>query len=225
LLFVWLFLFIINLPVGSLVGKFHREGQFFPITTHFVCQLLLAFALIMAMKRNIFHYASTLVIKGHCWARTLRVTFFFYLFLNPVLFAISLLWIAILLLFRRFGFTISLQGQEFLQFLQLHPPRHLIILAAFSAVVLAPTIEELFFRGGIYRYLIGKISPNASALVTGSVFALLHWNLLAAIPLFFFSVFLTRFYEREQSLLVPIIVHGLFNGNSILFALMQSSAT
>jgi membrane protease YdiL (CAAX protease family) len=167
------------------------------------------------------NYKSTLCPETLSPAKTLKTSLFLYLCLNPILITVTFIWLFCLFLLCELGFSISFQEQDFFQFLQSHPPHYQTAIAICSGVILAPIIEELFFRGGMDRYLIGKTSSVRAALITATVFALIHRNLAASVPLFFFSLFLSACYRRERTLQVPILVHALFNGSNILCALMR----
>ncbi|MDR0428513.1 MAG: CPBP family intramembrane metalloprotease [Puniceicoccales bacterium] len=222
LLFCWIFWMVTFLPSFT---------QSFCDTTHgidttlflgnFLAQCLLLAIIYGFCKKNTFHYASTLSLHtsslGTCMGRAI----FSYLCLNAILFTISSLWLFLCLSLSHFFTFNSLKQQELLQFLSLHPPFPFPLVAVFSAVILAPIVEEIFFRGGIYRFLCGKIHRRWAALITAALFSLLHGNILASVPLFFLSLLLTHFYEKEQSLLVAILIHGMFNGNGILLTLLH----
>ena len=94
-------------------------------------------------------------------------------------------------------------------------------LAIFSIAVLAPVVEEVFFRGILYRagkywfsglQRFGKIAPAfASAIAVSILFACVHASLFAFFPIFLMGLILICAYERSGSLAVPIIAHSLFN--------------
>ena len=49
-------------------------------------------------------------------------------------------------------------------------------LAAIVTIVVAPLVEELFFRGAGYAALRFRIGPLASALLTATFFGALHFK-------------------------------------------------
>lgn len=91
----------------------------------------------------------------------------------------------------------------------------LITLVAL-AVLAAPVVEEILFRGIVYRFLKSRTHPLLAALASGLIFALLHQNALALIPLLGLSLMLCLCYEASGNLLSPIFFHALFNGYQIL---------
>lgn len=99
----------------------------------------------------------------------------------------------------------------------------LIIL---SAVVLQPVCEEFIFRGffyGVWKRYLGAWSGGFLACL---LFAATHGSLSAFGGLFTLAVCLNIAYERTGSLLVPIVVHAMFNLTSllVLYGQAQTSA-
>ena len=78
-------------------------------------------------------------------------------------------------------------------------------------LILAPVVEEVIFRGYIYRILKSKLPIIFSMIISSTLFALIHYNVLSYILLFVLSIFLTYIYERNGSIICPIIIHSLFN--------------
>ena len=78
-------------------------------------------------------------------------------------------------------------------------------------LVIAPIVEEVIFRGYIYRILKSKIPIIFATIINSTLFALIHYNVLSYILLFVLSIFLTYIYERNGSIICPIIIHSLFN--------------
>jgi membrane protease YdiL (CAAX protease family) len=92
----------------------------------------------------------------------------------------------------------------------------------FLTVVLAPIAEEIFFRYFFYRFWKLHMSSQRAMLLAAFVFALLHFNLAAFVPLWVMGIFLTFLYERYGNLVPCILVHSLFNYISILVMVLFS---
>lgn len=91
-------------------------------------------------------------------------------------------------------------------------------LLVIMAVVLAPIVEEIFFRG--YMYPVFKVHVGRHARwVTAVVFSVAHLYVLNFIPIFVLGWFLAYGYERAGDLRVPIIAHSFLN----LFVTIVSS--
>lgn len=90
------------------------------------------------------------------------------------------------------------------------------LLMVFAAVVAAPLTEELLFRGLVYgvckRYTDGWFAAIASALL----FATVHMHVASFMPLFALALILAAVYELTGCLLVPMLMHALFNAFMLL---------
>ncbi|MDF1823182.1 MAG: CPBP family intramembrane metalloprotease [Verrucomicrobiales bacterium] len=114
--------------------------------------------------------------------------------------------------------------QESVQTLQENQSALFIGLTIVMACVAAPVVEELLFRGYMYGALKRATNPVFAAVVIGALFAAVHGNLPALLPLWAFSILLCLAYEWSRSLWVPIGMHAFFNAANIVFMLIPSSA-
>jgi len=87
------------------------------------------------------------------------------------------------------------------------------------AVVIAPVTEELVFRAGLFRMLAGRIGRWPAITVSSALFAALHLSWAGFVPLFCLGVIFCFAYARTGNIAVPIIAHGLFNLNNIMWIL------
>ncbi|MDR2435726.1 MAG: CPBP family intramembrane metalloprotease [Puniceicoccales bacterium] len=134
----------------------------------------------------------------------------------PVVLLVSWLWLALLIALNKFGFNVALQEQgPVVLFGKLSGflPKFLFSLAA---VAVAPVAEELIFRGGLYRVFKSHLTRGSSAILTSIIFAALHFSLVALLPLFTLSIFLIKGYDRSGNIFAPIIMHAIFNCNSLV---------
>lgn len=92
----------------------------------------------------------------------------------------------------------------------------LLSLSVVMACIAAPVVEEMLFRGYMYGTLRDLTHPVFSAVIIGGLFAVVHGNLPALLPLWVFSVLLTIAYEATRCLWVPIGMHAFFNAANIV---------
>lgn len=99
-----------------------------------------------------------------------------------------------------------------------------LILLIISAVIAAPLIEELVFRGvlqtSLMRLLKGQRWP--AMVITALVFSAIHaWAVPThgLVPLFVLGLVFGYLYERTGSLITPILAHAVFNAVNIAIAL------
>ncbi len=92
------------------------------------------------------------------------------------------------------------------------------------AVFVAPVIEEFIFRGIIHGYLVKQLGSSwVAPTVSASIFAAIHLNWAALLPIFVLGYILARLYERRGSLYDAILLHMYFNAFSLLllFIILQ----
>jgi membrane protease YdiL (CAAX protease family) len=93
------------------------------------------------------------------------------------------------------------------------------------AVVGAPITEELTYRIFLQTGLLALLGRTWPAIVlTSALFALMHSGVTPAhaLPsLFVLGAAMGIAYERSRSPLVPILIHALFNGAMVAFALQS----
>jgi uncharacterized protein len=95
----------------------------------------------------------------------------------------------------------------------------LLLLLAVGAVV-APVVEELFFRGLLYGYLRDRRGIAAAVVVSSAVFAVMHFIPPLMPSLFVFGVVLALVYERYGSLYPAIALHAL--NNAVIFVALYA---
>lgn len=101
------------------------------------------------------------------------------------------------------------------------------LLAIFFAALVAPVVEEFFFRGVFFRALRARTGFWPAAVASGGLFAAIHFDgsaaiqdamLLVSIMVFVGTAF-AFIYERRGTLLAPIAAHVTFNIIGLTFIL------
>jgi membrane protease YdiL (CAAX protease family) len=75
--------------------------------------------------------------------------------------------------------------------------------------------------------LKGCVGKIAAICITGTFFGFIHCNtenLTAFIPLALFGGYLCILYEKTGDIRAPMLVHGLFNLNTVATLLFQETA-
>lgn len=104
-----------------------------------------------------------------------------------------------------------------------------VILFVMGAVIFAPVVEELLFRGVLLRGLLRRVAPATAVLASGIIFALVHYvgdpNTLPFLPaLAGLGAFLAVVTIRSGDLSLAIFIHAGFNlTTTILFLAAGSS--
>ena len=105
-----------------------------------------------------------------------------------------------------FGFTT--QGEQIYQlFGNLDSPFWLILVG----VVLAPLIEEIFFRGFLFGGFRQRFGWNKAALISSTLFAFAHVQLITLIPTFLLGYLFAYIFHKSNSLWPGIILHFSVN--------------
>ncbi len=98
-------------------------------------------------------------------------------------------------------------------------PMFLLALAVLSVILIAPS-EELLFRGAIQGRLRERFGPFASITTASLLFGSLHLLnytgsiipiLLTTLVIVVIGAILGVLYERTENLLVPILIHSVYN--------------
>lgn len=101
-----------------------------------------------------------------------------------------------------------------------------LALTATSACVLAPIVEELFFRG-ILQPAIARTwrSQWFAIVVAGIAFGGIHYPNVQTIPaLVVFGIVLGYAYAKTRSLTLVILLHAVFNGKTVLWLVLGGTA-
>lgn len=129
----------------------------------------------------------------------------------------------------RFGFRIEAGGHDTLVDLVDHFTVGKLLVVVFFAVIMAPLIEELVFRGVMQTCLLHVFGGLRwpAMIVTAILFSVTHawvvpWQSL--VTLFALGLIFGYVYERTGSLLTPILVHAGFNAANVIMAVMLYTA-
>ncbi len=150
-----------------------------------------------------------------------------YAFLNllgvwPLVMAAMSLTILVLRLLV--GQDFEVPQHEALEIITQSPALPLQILIVIQAVVVAPLVEEVLFRGLFQTMIRSYVGRPWPAIAMASIlFAAVHFNASHWPALFVLALGLGYSYEKSNSLLRPIFMHALFNGITIAAALAEAA--
>jgi len=93
-----------------------------------------------------------------------------------------------------------------------------VALAVFlvTASIAAPLFEEVMFRGFLLPSLTRYVPVWGAVVLSSLVFSIAHLNLSEVLPLTALGIVLAVVYTRSRSLLAPVLLHGLWNGGTLL---------
>ncbi len=88
------------------------------------------------------------------------------------------------------------------------------LVALITAVVAAPFVEELFFRGFLLRYLRGRMPVLWAVVLSSALFSLAHFSYgqpTLFLPIFSTGLVLGAIYHYSGSLWPAVLTHATFN--------------
>ena len=87
-----------------------------------------------------------------------------------------------------------------------------LLVVSFCSFVVAPVVEEMFFRGLVYNALKRRVPVIVAVVIQALIFALFHrYGFWAGAVVFLDGIMLACVYEMRKNLLAPIFVHGFGN--------------
>ena len=118
-------------------------------------------------------------------------------------YAVILLHNAVLILLG-----VRTQGQEITQlFGMLNSPFWFFLVGA----ILAPLVEEIFFRGFLFQGFRARYGWVPGLLLSSAIFGIAHLDPVALIPTFILGCLLAYLYQRSNSIWPSVSVHILVN--------------
>ncbi|MEN6428312.1 MAG: CPBP family intramembrane glutamic endopeptidase [Phycisphaerales bacterium] len=128
-----------------------------------------------------------------------------------------------ILVMKHFNQSFQLPQHEALEVITESGSVALQILMVVLAVLVAPLVEELMFRGMFQSMIRSYLDrPWPAIAITSILFAAIHTNSEHWPALFILAMGLGYSYEKSGSLLRPIFMHAMFNGVTIVAALVDS---
>lgn len=97
------------------------------------------------------------------------------------------------------------------------------------AVLLAPIVEELTYRGALFQASRSMFGLVGGIVLSALVFAGVHVEVWASAPAIFgllvLGLWLAAVFHRTGSLVVPIVAHATFNGVTLALSLLVPPIT
>lgn len=95
-------------------------------------------------------------------------------------------------------------------------PWELALLFLFAGLT-APVVEELLFRGILWPLARDRGWRVRGSVAVSLLFALIHFNAAALLPLTALGLFWIWLYERTGDLAAPIVSHAVFNAANFVW--------
>ena len=85
-----------------------------------------------------------------------------------------------------------------------------------AAAIVAPLVEEIFFRGFLFQGFRQRYGWVPALLLSSAIFSAAHLDPASLIPTFVLGLILSYVYHRTNSLWLGIIIHFLNNATATL---------
>lgn len=170
------------------------------------------------------YYASRLNNRELSTLQALGETLPLFAMLLPIIWLSALVWTKSLELMQKLELVGQAEPQELVALFQGGGDPIAIGILVLLAVILAPIVEEIIFRGCLYRFLKSQTAILPAQIISGFLFSLIHGNLYSFAPLLIVGILLARVYERSGSIIVSICFHSLFNSYSLLMLFLISKS-
>lgn len=159
----------------------------------------------LASLKDCFSTPKTPLLK------TVAIAIVLYIAIMPILLATSIAANHLLQFFN-----VTLEPQDVINTLvDSTTPTGLRYTVLTLAVTAAPLTEELIFRGILLPATLKEVHPSIAICSTSLLFAAIHANIETVTPLFVLSVGLSLSYIYTRNILVPIIIHAIFNAGNL----------
>lgn len=85
--------------------------------------------------------------------------------------------------------------------------------------ILTPVLEELLFRGIIFKRLKTYYEVTIAAYIASIIFGIAHFNLIQGLYAFILGIVLAYLYEKSGNIVTAIIMHSAANITAVLMGL------
>ncbi len=100
-----------------------------------------------------------------------------------------------------------------------------LVMFFLLATVWAPLVEEIVFRGALFRHIRSRMPLLLAAPLTALVFGVMHgYDALLLLPVITIGFIFAFVREWRASLVGPIVAHALHNGTLLVFGIALFSA-
>ena len=93
-----------------------------------------------------------------------------------------------------------------------------------GGAIIAPLVEEIFFRGFVFAGLKPRYGWKRAALISAGIFALLHFTPFAVLPIFILGLIFSYLYHLSGSIWPAILMHILTNSLALGAAYVVANA-
>ena len=86
-----------------------------------------------------------------------------------------------------------------------------LVVFAIATMLVAPTVEEIFFRGFLFKGFREKYGWKVALVLSSVIFSLFHGQIATLIPTFLLGALFSYMVQRTESVLPGMILHFIIN--------------
>ncbi len=94
-----------------------------------------------------------------------------------------------------------------------------------GGVIIAPVVEEVFFRGFVFAGLRQRYDWKKAALISSALFAVIHVTPTTMIPIFILGLIFAYLYHRSDSIWPAILMHVSTNALALGLAYVLANTS
>lgn len=192
------------------------------LTNFFTLQTEIIFGFIGGMVQDLTLLGLTVLILQNKYNYSIRknlltITNLRSVIINGIFGGVAILFAVILIN--------SILASFLIEYFKYQPPQQKVITLllqsnelwlflsyAFLIVIVAPIVEEIFFRGLVYSYLRERYGVTKAIIFSAAFFGVMHLSAWAFIGTFLAGLGLAYLFEKSKSLYTSIIGHMVWNG-------------
>lgn len=100
-----------------------------------------------------------------------------------------------------------------------------IVLLLLTTCICAPLVEELLFRGLVFKRLRGIMSATPAMIISSLLFGIIHGNIVQFIYATLVGFVCAYVYEKFKTISAPILVHASANIFSVFVTFLSEAST
>ncbi len=201
-----LFILGLDLPSGRGIGPAADPVNFLPV--YLLALLALSALLLLCMLRIVMPEIETYaLLKGK---KVIETAAMVYLLLVPLeLFIWGYGWVL-----GDAGFEVSSNPFMFID------GAWEIAAVFISIVIIAPFIEEIFFRGYLFKLFEWKLGNYQAIMLTAILFAAIHFNIHSFLPILIMGMIMGWARSRSGSIVPSLVLHMSNNLMALLLVVL-----
>jgi membrane protease YdiL (CAAX protease family) len=91
-----------------------------------------------------------------------------------------------------------------------------LLIQLLTIAVLVPIVEEVIYRGLVYKRSLRYLTPRQAMVFSALVFGIFHFNVIQGVYAFILGLAFAYVYHKYQNLNYCILMHAFANGTAVI---------